>query len=219
MNYDDQDDLHAESGESSDLLGRRAALKKAAAAGAVGAAVWAAPKVEGLSVVPNYASAGTGVIANKCFTLTGNGPGILGADNSVSANPSPSQTVVSAGPSDASPVVVSMTLPSANQPTDPIGNVVWTFPGFVDTDGPAIPGGTVVFNIDPPFNKCQIASANVGWTGSTGGLPTLAAPFTPAPIPNTTSPFSQTISIPAGGGPYYNPATAITGITVCIKCT
>jgi hypothetical protein len=45
-------------------VSRRAALKKAAVGGGVGAAVWAAPRVDGLKLVPNYAAASSQLPVN-----------------------------------------------------------------------------------------------------------------------------------------------------------
>lgn len=41
------------------LIDRRSAMKKAAAAAAAAGAVWSAPRIDGLSLVPDYAAAGT----------------------------------------------------------------------------------------------------------------------------------------------------------------
>jgi hypothetical protein len=192
---------------------RRDALKKAAAAGAVSAAVWAAPRVDGLSIAPDYASAGTNTTGVITFRLDGNGPGLLGANNWMNAGGSTAGVVVvQNGPSDNQAIILST-------PLGPAGNAVYTFPSGLDTDGPAVTGGTVVFNIDPPYNKCQIVGSNTGWDGSTGGLPTLGNNWSGTPIPNGSSPFSQTVSMPGGGGPYYNPATKINFIEVRIQCS
>jgi hypothetical protein len=192
---------------------RRSALKKAAAAGVVGAAVFAAPKVEGMSIAPNYAAAGTGTTGLITLRLNGNGPGLLGANNFMNAAPSPQYTITQNGPSDNQAIILTAPLGAA-------GNAVWTFPGGLDTDGPAIPGGSVAFNVDPPYNNCRIISGNTGWQGSTGGRPTLSNTAGPAPVPNNVAPFTQTIGIPAGGeSPYYNPSTAINFIEIRIQCT
>jgi len=52
---------------------RRDAIKKAAAAAATAGLVWSAPRIEGLSLRPNYASAGSAVIG---WNATINGPGV-----------------------------------------------------------------------------------------------------------------------------------------------
>ncbi|UDY33964.1 twin-arginine translocation signal domain-containing protein [Dermatobacter hominis] len=198
---------------------RRSALKKAAAAGAVGAAAWAAPKVEGFSIAPDYASAGTSTSIDVTLRLNGNGPGLAGANNFMNAAPSPAYTITQNGPSDSQAVIITAPLPGPT-PATPVGNAVWTFPSGQDTDGPAISGGTVAFNVDGPHNRCRVTSSNTGWQGTTGGRPTLGNPVTPAPVPNNPGTFSQTISIPAGGeSPYYNPASAINFIEVRIQCT
>ncbi len=217
MNSDDTADTGntepPERSEDSATDSRRSALKKAAAAGVAGAAVWAGPRIEGMSIAPNYAAAGTGTTDLITFRLNGNGPGLGGANNYMNAAPSPTYTITANGPSDNQAIILTAPLGAA-------GDAVWTFPSGLDTDGPAIPGGSVAFNVDPPFNNCRIISGNTGWQGTTDGRPTLANDAGPAPSPNTIAPFSQNISIPAGGeSPYYNPSSAINFIEIRIQCT
>jgi hypothetical protein len=198
---------------------RRSALKKAAAAGAVGAAAWAAPKVEGFSIAPDYASAGTSTAVDITLRLNGNGPGLAGANNYMNAAPSPSYTITQNGPSDSNQIIITAPLPGPG-PSGPVGNAVWTFPSGLDTDGPAIPGGTVAFNVDGPHNRCRVTGGTTGWQGTTGGRPNTSNSQSAVTLPNNPGTFSQTISIPAGGeDPYYNPSSAINFIEIRIQCT
>lgn len=200
---------------------RRNLLKKAAAGAAAGGAAWVAPRVEGLSLVPDYAAAGTATTGVITFTLVGNGPGVLGGDNWMNAQPSPQYTVTQNGPSDNQAIILTA-------PLGPAGNAVWTFPAGLDTDGPAIPGGAVVFNIDPPFNRCRVIGGETDWEGSTGTGRGFRAnnvgPGNPAgpTSPNPASPFTVPIGIQAGpgapGNNFFNPATKIQSITVQIQC-
>lgn len=206
---------------TSDTTSRRAALKKAAAGSAAAATVWVAPKVEGLSLVPDYAAAGTATTGTITFQLDGNNPAILGGNNWMNAAPSPQYTVNQDGPSDSQDIILTA-------PLGPAGNAVWTFPKGQDTDGPAIPGGDVVFNIDPPFNRCRVIGGETDWAGSTspnrGSRANVAGPTNPAsPLAtNPTSPFTVPISILNGpgapGNNSFNPATMIQSITVEIQC-
>src|SRR5690349_20345189 len=89
---------------------RRDAIKKDAIGAAVAGTVWAAPKIEGLSVVPNYASAGTNTTGVITFRLNGNYPGILGGNNWMNAAPSPAYTVNQDGPSDNQAIILTAPL-------------------------------------------------------------------------------------------------------------
>lgn len=204
-----------------DVSSRRAALRKAALGSAAAAAVWVAPKVEGLSLVPDYAAAGTATTGLITFRLDGNGPNVLGAGNWMNAAPSPQYTVTQDGPSDNQAIILTA-------PLGPAGNAVWTFPAGLDTDGPAITGGAVVFNIDPPFNRCRVVGGETDWAGSTGEgrgyRVNTVGPGNPASpsATNPTSPFTVPIGIQDGpgapGNNFFNPATMIQSITVDIQC-
>jgi len=193
--------------------GRRALIK-----GAVGpvpaAAVCSAPRVEGLTVVPDYASAGTATTGIITFRINGNGPSLLGANNWMNAAPSPTYTVNSDGPSDNNTIIMTAPLGAA-------GNAVFTFPTNQDTDGPAV-SANVTFNVDPPFNRCQILNATADWEGSTSDRGQSTAPFSNQ-VPNTTSPRSIPMSFPGGpgtaGNNFFNPATKLNFIEVRIQCT
>ena len=78
---DSPDALHQPHAER---IARRDALKKAATGAAVAGAVWAGPRVEGLSLAPDYAAAGTASGISKTFVIdTGgsDGPGSVNSDN------------------------------------------------------------------------------------------------------------------------------------------
>jgi hypothetical protein len=187
---------------------------KGAAGAAAAAAVWSAPRVEGLSLVPDYASAGTATTPVITFRLDGNGPGLLGANNWMNAAPSPAYTINSNGPSDNATIVMTA-------PLGPAGNAVFTFPTNQDTDGPAF-NANVTFNVDPPFNRCVILSAVADWDGSTSDRGQTNAPFTNQ-SPNTTSPRSIPMTFGPGpssaGNNFFNPATKLNWVEVRIQCT
>lgn len=194
----DDGDLHA--GEIDPLRSRREAMKKAAAGATVAGAVWMAPRVEGLSVVPDYASAAT---------LTGNvdvpanfnwaGPGntlpdywALVPQDADSPGTTRTQVVTRVVPMAAhvpAPQVpqwntasVSVSIAQDTQ-ADQGANVPITvdFPGF-----------------DPPFNKLN--AANLTFTGRngsnaengphSGSIMPLISPSLPRP---TASPISFTL--------------------------
>lgn len=194
---------------------RRDLLKKGVAAAGVGAVVWAAPTIKGLSIVPDYASAGTATTGVITFRLNGNGPSLLGGNNWMNAAPSPSYTVTQDGPSDNQAIILTAPLGAA-------GNAVFTFPGGQDTDGPGV-SGTVTFNVDPPFNKCVVLGGTCDWWGSTSdrGQTTFGAPGSNQ-SPNTTSPravpFSTPDGAPSGGNNFFNPVTQLNFLEVQIQC-
>jgi hypothetical protein len=193
---------------------RRDALKKAAAAGAVGAAVWMAPKVDGMSVVPDYAAAGTSTTGVITFRLNGNNPGILGGNNWMNAAPSPAYTITQNGPSDNQAIILTAPLGAA-------GNAVYTFPAGQDTDGPGVTA-SVTFNVDPPFNRCVVLGGRTDWEGSTSDRGTLNFGASGNQSPNTTSPRTVTVTTgggsPSAGNNFFNPITKLNWIEVDIQC-
>ena len=195
-------------------LSRRRALAQGATAAAAGALAWSAPRIEGLSVVPDYASAGTNTTGIITFHLNGNGPGVLGANNWMNAAPSPAYTVTQDGPSDNQAIYLTA-------PLGPAGNAIFSFPGGQDTDGPAFVAG-VEFQIDPPFNKCVVISAIADWDGSTSDRGTTSAGPISNQSPNTTSPRFVPLSFPPGessaGNSFFNPATKLNFVEVKIQC-
>lgn len=199
-----------------DEFARREALKKAAAAGAVGGAIWAGPRIAGLSITPDYASAGTGVVSSLCFVLNGNGDYLLGGNNWMNVAANPQYTISTNGPSDDQAIKIIAPLPSPN-PASPIGTATFNMAKGVDTDGPAV-SGTVVFEVDPPFNKCQITSVSSDWTGSTNGDVGGSGSFGPNVVPNNVSSITVPWTVSNPGGPYFNPTTRLDTITVCIEC-
>ena len=73
-----------ESNEESGLVDRRAMIKKTAVGAAAAGIVWSAPKVEGLSLRPSYAAAGTGGGGNTDFaavSVPGSATQSLGGGN------------------------------------------------------------------------------------------------------------------------------------------
>lgn len=116
----------------SDRVARREALKKAAVGAAVAGAVWTAPKVEGLSIVPDYAAAGTATAQiNRLFVIGtadfGNNPAYYGDDAGVAGdgcNPIGDDNFATAavipnypsypGPANAADITITNTGPTQN---------------------------------------------------------------------------------------------------------
>ena len=131
------------------MVARRDAIKKAAAGAAVAGAAWAAPRVEGLSVVPDFAAAAT--LA-----------GTASANMSITYAPGPVTDDFWNNPSGTARVV-SAPVPGA-------GNVIVTIPGGTRADS----GATVPFTVsfagwDPPFNRFTGGNMNFRGRNSTGG--------------------------------------------------
>ena len=217
LSGDDADQSQEERGESATDTGatRRDALKKAAGAAAIGAAVWSAPKLDGFSIVPDYAAAGTGTTGVITFRMNGVGPSLLGGDNSMTAAPSPAYNILSNNTTTGGPVTLVA-------PLGPIGNAVYNFPSAVSTDGAAF-DQNVVFNVDPPFNMCVVIGGTADWEGSTSDRGQTNFGGGANQSPNTTSP--RTVNVPAGGGGpsagnnFWNPVTKLNWVEVRIQCT
>lgn len=160
-----EDEAITEVGDVADdgLSSRRSAIKKAAAGAAVVGAAWAAPKVEGLSVVPDYAAAATlpGGVGVTLPSIDVKIPFFGSTDywNDPSSNP---RSV------------------SANVPGG--GSVTVTLPGGATADEGANVPFTVSFaGWDPPFNRFTggnlvFRGRNSGPTGPRNG------PHGPLPI-------------------------------------
>ncbi len=194
-------------------IARREALKKAAAGGVVAGAMWMAPRVEGLSLVPDYASAGTATGLTKVFTIdTGgsdgpasinsdNGGALTGCDNglppiygndwaAVSPASNPGITVVSPQPNARNAAInMSYALPSA------AGTVNALIPSGWDADLNVNRTVTMGFTIDPPWNKCRVQSAAMNrCDGSTGTVN--VAGTNPAPGATNPAPFTVDVVVP-----------------------
>lgn len=163
-------------------IARREALKKAIAGTTVAGAVWVAPKVEGLSVIPDYAAAGTGTAGPIRFRIqaakadTNNYyansdrnnnwrglTGCTGADDWAvavsSSNPGITLSPIGPGPSGPAAGAFNGSFDMV-APLGLAGNATVTVPGGFDSD---LPGGVtqtinVTFSIDPPWNRCRISN-------------------------------------------------------------
>lgn len=163
---------------------RREAIKKAAAAAAVSGVVWTAPRVEGLSIAPDYASAMTGGAPPVYLTIDSADDGsdfgtgcTSGTDyyyfahtpspadhNSPTPIPAPYNPGWTLSNSNVraenAPVVLTANLPS---PVGVIAAVTVTIPNTNDADregGGNEPIMDVAFSgIDPPFNNCRVEAA------------------------------------------------------------
>ena len=214
-------------------MARREALKRAAAGGAVGGAVWVAPKVEGLSLVPNYAAAGTGA-ATARFSIqatsrgsdwdtnnsspyyttdvdsdrnnASNNAGLDGCNNggndwyvAVAAN----NPGVTGGPTSVPPGQGGFGRPSAGSPfrlTAPLGaagNVSLVVPQGADAD---LEGSAttinVIFDIDPPWNRCRISNVTMNKCIPGSGDPQWSTVNNPDPGVTNPAPFTAQVVIP-----------------------
>ena len=183
---------------------RRDVLKKGAITGAVAGAVWSAPLIENLSVVPDYASAGTvSGVGPIVFKLVGYDEPFSTTDGG-KAVPSPAYTVNNPGPSKNQTIQMTAPLGVA-------GNATLTFPQGSDVDdGPF--STTVRFDVDPPYNKCRVVSGRVDWDNDGLGFQPLSV--TNVPVPNNTSPSTATLTA-AQAGPTAN---GVENIDVTIEC-
>lgn len=138
--------------EPTEQLDRRAAIKKAAIAGAAVGAVWSAPKIEGLSLRPNYAAAQTGPAPQNWsafLSFSGSAP----FENLFTG------CVVNSGSANASGGSVS-----ANVSGSGLGAATLTIDRY-DASGGAV-GGT----FDAPATDGSFASAFVFTARPAGGM-------------------------------------------------
>lgn len=216
-------------------LSRRDALRKTAAGAAVVGAVWAGPRVEGLSLVPDYASAGTASGITKTFTIDSggsDGPVSLDADNggagtgcdggtppiygndwaAVSPASNPGITVTSPQPNARNQAInMDYLVPVAGDPAPGV-NVDVLIPSGWDADLNVNRTVAVAFTVDPPFNKCRVQS--VSGNRCDGNALTTAIPG-PNPAPGATNPgpFTTTVQVP---GPQ---PSNMAQLRITIECT
>lgn len=121
--------------EAATEISRRDALRKAAIGFGVAGAAWVAPKIEGLSMEPDYAAAGTAV---GQFTITRSQTPCPGFNNCW-------------GACNCNPATTNHTIGG-----EPI-SVTWAGKADISGNGSA----TVDFsNMDPPFNSnCRVTGA------------------------------------------------------------
>lgn len=170
---------------------RRAIIKKAAAGAAVAGAAWMAPRVDGLSLVPDYASAATltGTVSTThnfvwrrldydpndgCWDPAGDWPG----QDFWSLNPGP------AGAGDTMNQAITRTVNVPGQ-----GDVSVTLNSGTTADsGANVPGSINFSGWDPPFNK--ITGGNLVYrTRGPGESNSTDGPY--------TAPLASYITLPA----------------------
>lgn len=183
-----------------DRMDRRAALKKAAVAAGTAGAVWAAPRIEGLSITPDYAAAGTvsGLTRTIRFGDV-NGTTYPGVDNYFQFKPSPGTTPLS-GPTQNAPLRIRADLGAA-------GTAELEVAQGILADGDPF-SGTVRFDVDPPYNRCAVTAITSNPTPGPGNN------IGPAPLPNTTAPFTQPFNV----GDHPIPTTRVDDVSVTITC-
>jgi hypothetical protein len=189
-------------------INRRDALKKAGAASLVAGAVWAAPRIDGLSIVPDYASAGTATTNAIAFKWNSDGPGLAGGANSFHPEAGTGYNITQGGSTPGNPIQYVA-------PLGPAGNATMNLPSGTKADGVSFTG-TVVFTVDPPFNKCVVTGGTFAPVTPAffGDLPGGSLTIGTSPSPNTTSPITVPFTMPARPGN----AVRVNGVTVTIKC-
>jgi hypothetical protein len=173
-------------------MDRRALLKRAAVGGGVAAAVWAAPRVEGMKLVPDYAAAGTnGAPVTTTVTINSNDrgadPGLYQTwADGVSGSTRQSETMAFGG---GGSVTISMggIVTPAPSTDDPGGN--WSVdsltipPGCTSCEvalaALACPAGAATSDVVSPWVGLGVQNANCDGAYAAGPYPdSIAANFT-----------------------------------------
>ncbi|UDY33950.1 hypothetical protein [Dermatobacter hominis] len=190
-------------------LDRRSMLAKTGAAAAVAAAAWTAPSISGLSVVPDYAAAGTSTNTTITFDVNVEGPGNAGGTNAFNAVSNPAWTINSGGPSNNAPIQYTAPLGAA-------GNAVFLLPQGEPADGNPV-DGTVTFIVDPPYNRARVTGGTFGPVTPAffGNLPGGNLAIGANVSPNNTSPIVVPWSLPDQPGN----AVRVNDINVTITTT
>lgn len=211
----------AETGDA-ERLKRREAMRRAAAGAAVAGAAWAAPKVEGLSVLPDYAAAATGTGSFTFTTRTADAaptyydsvgddvPACEGSGGShwnVRSPDNPGSTSINAGNTNG-------TARSVTGPIGPAGSATMTV-----ASGPSNQGEnnetrndiSVSIDIDPPWNKCRVSSFVA--RKCDGGNATINANGNPAPGATNPAPVTVGFTIP-GPQPNY-----LSWVQITVTCS
>lgn len=215
-----------------DRTARREALKKAAAGAVVAGAVWAGPRVEGLSMLPDYASAGTASGITKDFVIeAGNsdGPGSVDTDNggvgtgcdeptgliygqdwaAVAPASNPGITVTSPNPNARNSAInMDYVVPA---PGSPAANVDALIPSAWDADLNNNEVVTMTFTVDPPWNKCRINAVAMNKCDGNAGTVNIG-PGNPSPGAPNPGPFTADVEV----GP--QPGT-MAKLTITVGCT
>ncbi len=205
-------------------LKRREAMRRAAGAAAVAGATWSAPRVEGLSILPDYAAAATGTGSFTFLIRTADAaptyydsvgdevpacPGDGGSYFAVRAVDNPGATSVSPGPGNTNGTTRTVTAPIG-----PAGSATVTV-----LSGPSNQGEfndtrsdiSVAVNIDPPWNRCRVSSFTA--TKCNGSGATINQSGNPAPGAQNPAPFNVTFTIP-GPQPNY-----LSHVQIVVSCT
>lgn len=212
-------------------IARREALKKAATGAAVAGAVWAGPRVEGLSLAPDYAAAGTASGISKTFVIdTGgsDGPGSVDSDNggagtgcfgggliygndwaAVSPATNPGITVTSPQP-NARNAAINMDYVVPSPPSSV--NVDALIPAGWDADLNATQNVTMSFTVDPPWNRCRVNAVAMNKCDGNAGTVNIG-PTNPASGANNPAPFSVNVAVP---GPQ---PSNVAQVRITVGCT
>lgn len=204
-------------------IARRDAMRKAAAGAAAAGAVWAAPKVEGLTLVPDYAAAATGTGSYTFTTRTADGAptyydsvgdevpacgGTGGSHWNVRAPDNPGAIFPNGeGNTDG-------TTRTALAPIGPAGNATLTVASGPNNQGELNETRndiSVTINIDPPWNKCRVSSVLARKCNGTNA--TININNNPAAGATNPAPFTVGTTIP---GPQSN---YLSFVQVTVTCS
>lgn len=216
-------DVVSEADASDDpRIARREAMRKAAIGAAVTGAVWASPKVEGLSVLPDYAAAATGTGSFTFRTRTADAaptyydsvgdeipacPGSGGSHWNVRTPDNPGNTSINSGNTNG-------TARSVTGPIGPAGSATMSVASGPNNQGELNETRndiSVAINIDPPFNKCRVSSAVA--RKCDGNNATININNNPSPGATNPAPFTVGFTIP---GPQPN---FLDNVTITVTCS
>lgn len=216
----------------SERMARRDALKKAATGAAVAGAVWAGPRVEGLSLAPDYAAAGTASGISKTFIIdTGNsdGPLSVNSDNGGAGTgcdggtpPVYGNDWAAVSPASNPGITVTSPQPNARNTAINMDYVVPSPPSSVNVDA-LIPAGwdadlnnaqnvTMTFTVDPPWNRCRVNAVSMNKCNGNAGTINIG-PTNPAAGAYNPAPFSVDVTVP---GPQSN---TLAQVQITVGCT
>lgn len=207
--------LETIAGPGSERIARRDALKKAATGAAVAGAVWAGPRVEGLSLAPDYAAAGTASAITKTFIIDAgqsDGPTSVNNDNGGAGTGCDGGGGVIYGndwaavsPASNPGITVTSPQPNARNTAINMDYVVPSPPSSVNVDA-LIPAGwdadlnstqkvTMTFTVDPPWNRCRVNAVSMNKCNGNAGTINIG-PTNPAAGAYNPAPFNVDVTVP-----------------------
>jgi hypothetical protein len=183
-------------------ISRRVALKKAATAASVAGVAWAAPSVQGLSIIPDSSAAALSSIHGYTVSIKfgdTDGSTYPGADNYFKYKPSPNTTTPDTSPNNNHALSITASLGIA-------GNAVMTVAQDQLADGNPF-GGSIAFNVGPN-NQCRITGITSHPSPGPGNN------FSTVPLPNSPT-FTQNFNV----GNHPGPTSRVDDVTITITCS